>query len=114
MRDVPNSFQRQRQLEKGAPQFARDSDRNPCHVRCTLLLQQWKVEVLLKDFSERGFRVSTPIALLVGSEAELVLPGCMPVQSKVMWSIGGMAGCRFNHPIKEHLMRMAIDGAGTA
>ena len=114
MRNVPNALQRQRQLEKGAAQFARDSDRNPCHVRCTLVLPHGNVEVLLRDFSERGFRVSTSSALLVGSEAQLALPGCMPVRSKVMWSIGGMAGCRFDQPIKEHLMRMAIDNAGAA
>jgi hypothetical protein len=73
-----------------------------------LLLPEGEFEAVLKDFSERGFRVATPIILLVGSEAELVLPGCIPVQSKVMWSLGGMAGCRFHQPIKEELLRMAV------
>ena len=111
MRHVPNALQRQRQLEKGAIPFERDSDRNPCDLPCALLVHQGRVEAVLRDFSERGFRVSTPIALLVGSEAQLSLPGCMPVRAKVMWSLGGMTGCRFEHPIKEELMRMAIENA---
>jgi len=111
MRHVPHPLQRQRQLEKGATQFQRDGDRNPCDVKCSLVLEHGAVEARLRDFSERGFRVSVPVALLVGSEAQLVLPNCMPVQAKVMWSLGGTAGCLFARPIKEHLMRMAIDAA---
>ena len=111
MRPVPSSARRKSQLEKGAIPFARDSDRNPCAVPCKMLVQHGEIGAVLRDFSERGFRVSTESLLFVGTEADLVLPGCMPVRAKVMWSLGGMAGCRFEHPIKEHLMRMAIGNA---
>ncbi len=62
----------------------------------------------MKDYAERGFKVGTCKALLVGTDIALMLPGCMPVRAKVMWSLGGMAGCRFEEPINEHLMRAAL------
>ena len=68
----------------------------------------------MKDFAERGFKVGTRKALLVGTDIALLLPGCMPVRAKVMWSLGGMAGCRFEEPIKEHLMRAALEKLSNA
>ncbi len=68
----------------------------------------------MKDYAERGFKVGTRKALMVGTDIALMLPGCMPVRAKVMWSLGGMAGCRFQEPIKEHLMRAALENLSNA
>lgn len=92
----------------------RNASRNPCHVPCILSVEGGEEWVVMKDYAERGFRVATRRALLVGSNVALVLPGCMPVRAKVMWSLGGMAGCRFDEPIKEHLMRLALEKASPA
>ena len=64
---------------------------------------------MLQDYAERGFKIGTRKTLLVGTEIALLLPGCMPLQAKVMWSLGGAAGCVFKEPIREHLMRAALN-----
>jgi hypothetical protein len=96
-------------LDKGAALFDRETSRNPCHVLCGVLVSGAQEPAVMKDYAERGFKVGTRRALLVGTDIALVLPGCHPVRAKVMWSLGGMAGCRFEEPIREHLMRAALE-----
>jgi hypothetical protein len=96
-------------LDKGAALYDRDASRNPCHVPCVLLVSGAEEAVVMKDYAERGFKVGTRKALMVGADVSLMLPGCLPVRARVMWSLGGMAGCRFEEPINEHMMRSALE-----
>ena len=109
MRPSRPSPHRRPSLDKGAALYDRDSSRNPCHVPCSLLVSGAEEPAVMKDYAERGFKVGTRKALLVGTDIALILPGCHPVKAKVMWSLGGMAGCRFEEPIREQLMRAALE-----
>jgi hypothetical protein len=76
-----------------------------------LRLEAGDEPAILLDYHDRGFQVSARRTLLVGTRLSLVLPNCLPVHAQVRWSLGGRAGCLFDNPVQEELVRVAIERA---
>ncbi len=98
-------------LDSSPGEFPRDPARRPCRVSCQLIVDGSVVNVLLDDYTNRGFRVRTRDRLPVGGDVELKLPNCMPVEAVVRWSLGGVAGCAFKRAVKPDLIELAIETA---
>jgi hypothetical protein len=114
-RSIPTQLERQKlrqqQLDKGPMHFERKPVRTLCRQACILVVDGREESAVLLDYHGRGFQVSTSRPLLVGTRLSLVLPRCFPVEARVRWSLGGRAGCLFEHPVQEDLIRQAIERA---
>ena len=85
--------------------------RTPCTVRCSLIVNGTPVNVVMVDFSDMGFQVSSDHMLQLGSPVALALPRCAPVEASVRWSLGSRAGCRFYQPLAPEAISAAVAAA---
>lgn len=65
----------------------------------------------LEDVSTYGCRLSGADILAEGKQVWLRLPGAPPIVAAVAWTRDGDAGCRFETPISQALMRSLLMGA---
>lgn len=65
----------------------------------------------LDDVSTYGCRLSGTDILAAGKQVWLRLPGAPPIVAAVAWTRDGKAGCRFETPISQSLMRSLLTGA---
>jgi hypothetical protein len=65
----------------------------------------------LADVSTFGCRLSGADVLDEGKRVWLRLPGAAPIVATVAWTRGDEAGCRFETPISQALMRSLLSGA---
>ena len=72
------------------------------------------VSVQIMDLSTDGFRVSTHLELLPGTDVWLRLPGLEPCHARVKWSDGPYIGCAFERPLHSAVLQMMIQKARTA
>jgi hypothetical protein len=59
----------------------------------------------LRDLSIYGCRIACDEPLRAGERVWLRFEGSMPVAANVVWSDGGMTGCRFDVPLARSLLR---------
>ena len=67
-----------------------------------------RTEVIIRDLSEDGLLVESPIALTEGEMLEVVIPEAGTVQAEVAWSSERFFGCRFNRPISTAAVSAAL------
>ena len=92
-----------------------DQREEPRHrVECVRATAQGETEApfaaALDDISTFGCRLSGAEALDVGGRVWLRLPGSAPILATVAWAHDGKAGCRFETPISQGLMRSLLAG----
>ena len=85
--------------------------RTPCEVTCTLLANGRTSDVMLVDYTDRGFRILSDDRLLVGTKIALTIPGCQPVAAFVRWSLGRSAGCFFEWPVRQENISAAVEAS---
>lgn len=68
-------------------------------------------EATLEDISTFGCRLSDVADLEIGRRLWLQLPNAAPITARVAWVRDGGAGCRFDAPISQGLMRSLLPGA---
>jgi hypothetical protein len=90
-----------------APAERRDEVRCNAQVtRATLRgLAQEPADAALVEISIYGCRIACDVAHDIGEPVWLRLNGSLPIAAKVVWSDGGMVGCRFDAPIGRPLLR---------
>ena len=81
-------------------------------VECVRATGGGEVEVpfvaALEDISTFGCRLSGTDQLEINRRVWLRLPGATPVVATVVWTERGAAGCRFDTPISQGLMRSLL------
>ncbi len=65
------------------------------------------VDVDVVNLSSDGFMAKVPLALEVGSDAWLKLPGIEPQNSRVVWIDGDQAGFEFLTPLHAATVQLA-------
>lgn len=65
----------------------------------------------LEDISTFGCRLSGTDQLEIGRRLWLRLPNAAPITARVAWAQGSAAGCRFDTPISQGLMRSLLPGS---
>ena len=94
------------------PAHPREPARNDCAIACAVVVPGFGEQpAVLRDYTRRGFQVECGRPLLVGSDIQLKLPGCDPVDAVVRWSVGRAAGCAFHRPVREELLAAVIEAA---
>ena len=66
------------------------------------------VSVQVMDLSTHGFRAATHLALAVGADVWLRLPGLEPCHAKVAWTKGHFIGCAFERPLHPAVLDMIV------
>ena len=66
------------------------------------------VSIQILDLSTDGFRASTHLQLVKGSDVWLRLPGLEPCHAKVMWAKGNFIGCAFERPLHPAVLEMIV------
>jgi hypothetical protein len=75
-------------------------------------LAQPPVAAAIAEISIYGCRIACDVAHEVEEPVWLRLNGSLPIAARVVWSEGGMIGCRFDVPIGRPLLRsLTISGA---
>ena len=89
------------------PAERRDSARFDAQVtRATLRgLAEQPTDAALVEISLYGCRIACDVAHAAGEPVWLRLNGSVPVAARIMWSEGGVTGCRFDVPIGRALLR---------
>jgi hypothetical protein len=99
--------------ETGAVLTTRISPRHEIALKATIGLEAGgKFGVDLQDISMHGFKAAC--SLPIGSMAELWLPDLETRAAKIVWSLGGRSGGRFEEPLSysSTILRFALeDGA---
>ena len=108
---LPNRASRPHPMVDTSLPMKKRAARTPCTVRCSLIVNGRSVNVLLVDFSDNGFQVSSEQMLQLGSPLALALPRCLPVEASVRWSLGSRAGCRFYQPLAPEAISAAVAAA---
>jgi hypothetical protein len=93
-----------------------DQRQEPRHrIECVRASAQGEAEepfvATLEDISTFGCRISGVEPLDEGRRLWLRLPNAAPLTARVAWSSDGAAGCRFDTPISQGLMRSLLPGA---
>jgi hypothetical protein len=65
-------------------------------------------DVVVRDLSELGFKVESPVRVNPGSIVRLRLPGLGMVLGKIVWSRSGHLGGEFINPVSPSRLRMAL------
>jgi hypothetical protein len=66
------------------------------------------VTVHIMDLSTTGFRASTHLELMTGTDLWLKLPGLESLQSRVVWMQGHMLGAEFVRPLHPAVLDMVV------
>ena len=69
------------------------------------------VTIQILDLSTDGFRASTHLQLVKGTDIWLRLPGLEPQQGRVMWAKGNFIGCAFERPLHPAVLEMIVKKA---
>jgi len=72
----------------------------PCRVASP---GQSSVQAILNDLSWRGFRVTCPVTVMIGTVIQIELPLLGLVPARVRWALGGQAGGVFEKPLPAQL-----------
>jgi hypothetical protein len=74
----------------------RRPDRKSIELSCVVSAENVAAhQAFIHDMHHRGFKLQTPVNLMVGSEIEIDIPKIGVVQALVRWSLGGRAGGNF-------------------
>jgi hypothetical protein len=60
------------------------------------------------DLSTHGFRASTHLALQIGADVWLKLPGLEAMHAKVAWTDSHYVGCAFERPLHPAVLQMIV------
>jgi hypothetical protein len=83
-------------LDGGPALPERRPARRDVRLSCQVILGNDRThEAVLEDVSHRGFKVRSPVSLLVGSKLELEIPNVGRVPVQVRWALGGRVGGTF-------------------
>lgn len=83
-------------LDGGPALPERRPARRDVRLSCQVILgSDCTHEAVLEDVSYRGFKVRSPVSLLVGSKLELEIPNIGRVPVQVRWALGGRVGGTF-------------------
>lgn len=83
-------------LDGGPALPERRPPRREVRLACQVILGSDRAhEAVLEDVSYRGFKVRSPVSLLVGSKLELEIPDIGRVPVQVRWALGGRVGGTF-------------------
>jgi hypothetical protein len=83
-------------LDGGPALPERRPPRREVRLACQVILGSDRThEAVLEDVSYRGFKVRSPVSLLVGSKLELDIPNIGRVPVQVRWALGGRVGGTF-------------------
>lgn len=66
------------------------------------------VSVQVVDLSAHGFRVASHLALEIGTDVWLRLPGLEPYHATVAWQEGSYIGCAFERPLHPAVVEMLV------
>jgi hypothetical protein len=66
------------------------------------------VTVHILDLSTTGFRATTHLQLMEGSDIWVKLPGLESLHSRVVWSRGHLLGCEFLKPLHPAVLQMIV------
>lgn len=69
------------------------------------------VTVKIIDLSTSGFRASTHLELMPGTEVWLKLPGLESLASRVVWMDGYLMGCKFERPLHPAVLQTILNSA---
>lgn len=78
----------------------RQSERKPIHVGAGLRQRGASgVTVQILDLSTTGFRATTHLELMAGTDIWLKMPGLESLHGQVVWMEGHLLGARFMRPL---------------
>ena len=66
------------------------------------------ISVQVMDLSIEGFRATTHLEMMEGTDVWLRLPGLEACHAKVMWRKGTQIGCRFERPLHPAVLDMVV------
>ena len=66
------------------------------------------VTVQIMDLSVTGFRATTHLELMAGSDVWLKLPGLESLHARVVWAERHLLGCQFVRPLHPAVLEMLI------
>ena len=66
------------------------------------------ISVQVMDLSIEGFRATTHLEMIEGTDVWLRLPGLEACHAKVMWRKGVQIGCRFERPLHPAVLDMVV------
>ncbi len=66
------------------------------------------ISVQVMDLSIEGFRATTHLEMMEGTDVWLRLPGLEACHAKVMWRKGSQIGCRFERPLHPAVLDMVV------
>lgn len=72
------------------------------------------VTIQVLDLSTTGFRATTHLQLMEGSDVWLKMPGLESLHARVVWVRGHLIGCEFVRPLHPAVMAMLVRNSGTA
>jgi hypothetical protein len=91
-----------------APQ-GRQAERANCEIGAGLRQRGASaVTAHIVDLSTHGFRASTHLALEIGTDVWLKLPGLEAMHAKVAWSKAHYVGCSFERPLHPAVLQMIV------
>lgn len=72
------------------------------------------VAIKILDLSTSGFRASTHLELMIGTEVWLKLPGLETLPARVVWMDGYLMGCAFARPLHPAVLDNILRNSGAA
>lgn len=102
-------------LDTASPRPERRADRAKADLEAGLRQRgAGAVSIKIVDLSTTGFRASTHLDLLTGTEVWLKLPGLESLPSKVVWMDGDLIGCQFVRPLHPAVLANILRASGAA
>ncbi len=87
----------------------RRAKRTPVAVVADMrLLGYHGFDVVVRDISELGFKVESPVKVTTGSIVRLRLPGLGMLLGKVVWNRSGCLGGEFINPVSPSRLRLVL------
>ena len=70
------------------------------------------VTIHILDLSTTGFRATTHLELMTGTDVWLKLPGLESLHAQVVWMNGHLLGCQFLRPLHPAVLEMLVRSCG--
>ena len=86
-------------------------DRSPVYVEASISVANRARPITLINLSSHGFMGECPCGVPLRSRVVLELPGLDPVAGCVRWSVGRRVGGRFDTPLDEDQLAIAMSAA---
>lgn len=103
------------ELNTDAPLHGRQAERAKADMEAGLRQRgAGAVSIKIVDLSTTGFRASTHLELMPGTEVWLKLPGLESLPSKVVWMDGYLVGCQFARPLHPAVLANILRITGAA